>query len=153
MKRRLLHYSAKPLQFDPARKYPDDDHWKPRGLWLSVEGEQDWREWCESESFGDLTHASEAKLIANPNVLIIDTIGKLDDFNKQYGGDDDRTRSISWRPVKAAYDGIIIAPYRWERRLDLMWYYGWDCASGVIWNLRAIASVVPVVDHVLKEIA
>jgi hypothetical protein len=32
----------------------------------------------------------------------------------------------------------------WECRLDpaAAWYYGWDCASGCVWNLEVIADVV-----------
>lgn len=145
---RLLHYTSKPFQFDAAKQYKDDEHWKPRGLWLSVKGEQDWREWCESESFGDLSHASEVALKPGANVLLIDTVAKLDAFNTLYGnGDNLSCRDIAWSKVKAMHDGIIIAPYQWERRLTLMWYYGWDCASGVIWNLAAVADVSPTDDR------
>jgi len=37
--------------------------------------------------------------------------------------------------VSKEYDGIEIAPYQWDARLSLIWYYGWDVASGCIWNL------------------
>lgn len=139
---RLLHYTATPFEFDPAKKYLDD-HWKPRGLWVSVEGEHDWKDWCEGESWGlERMHcASKVVLKPNANVLLVDTQDKLDAFNAEFGDNDDSCRSIAWEKVKALYDGVIIAPYQWERRFNYMWYYGWDCASGVIWNLSAIASV------------
>ena len=43
------------------------------------------------------------------------------------------------------YQGIIIAPYLWTRRHheSTGWYYSWDCASGVIWDARAIAELKP----------
>jgi hypothetical protein len=46
---------------------------------------------------------------------------------------------IDWEKVQAdGYFGMEISPYLWSRRLDGgMWYYGWDCASGVIWDKRA----------------
>lgn len=139
---RFLHYSAEPFQFDADRKYEQGEHWKPRGLWLSVEGEQDWKEWCESERFGSLNHVTEVTLKPGSNVLTIATTDALDRFNRDFGnGDDLSVRSIDWQRVRTLWDGLIIAPYQWERRLDLMWYYGWDCASGVIWNLGAIAEV------------
>lgn len=52
---------------------------------------------------------------------------------------------LDWAAIGKLYDGIIIAPYLWERRLNggAMWYYGWDCASGCIWNPRAISEVNP----------
>ena len=50
------------------------------------------------------------------------------------------TDQIDWAEVASKYDGIIISPYQWSLRLDMemMWYYGWDCASGCIWNISAI---------------
>ena len=139
---KLLHYSEEPFRFDPEKRY-DEDHWKPRGLWLSVQGDDDWRAWCEGENWGleRMKHAVEVTLKPDANILVIDTLKKLDAFNTLYGGDDLSCRSIAWHKVKALHDGVIIAPYQWERRHDFMWYYGWDCASGVIWNLRAIAGV------------
>lgn len=54
--------------------------------------------------------------------------------------------TIDWFQVVRNFPGIIIAPYLWERRnsnrsnWDSCWYYGWDCASGCIWDLRCIES-------------
>jgi hypothetical protein len=50
---------------------------------------------------------------------------------------------IDWSKVAAKHQGIIIAPYCYARRLTYhtAWYYGWDCASGCIWDLKAIQSV------------
>lgn len=54
---------------------------------------------------------------------------------------------IDWCKVSRNFAGIIIAPYLWERRMNdnrsnwhTNWYYGWNCASGCIWNLRCIKS-------------
>lgn len=141
---KLLHYSAEPFTFDPTRTYPPRDHFKPTGLWLSVEGDDDWRAWCEGENFSlpSLKYVSEVTLKPGHNVLVVDTLEALDAFNARFGvADPLAVRGIRWDEVRALYDGLIIAPYRWERRLDLMWYYGWDCASGVIWNASAIESV------------
>jgi len=53
--------------------------------------------------------------------------------------------NINWPAVAEKYDGIIIAPYIWQRRLsdnpDHFWYYGWDCASGCIWNTEVIEEI------------
>lgn len=54
--------------------------------------------------------------------------------------------TIDWFKVVRNFPGIIIAPYLWERRSSNRsnwcshWYYGWDCASGCIWDLRCIQS-------------
>jgi hypothetical protein len=56
---------------------------------------------------------------------------------------------IAWDRLRERYQGLIVTPYIWERRLtmgngpDAMWYYFWDCASGCIWDPAAIASVTP----------
>lgn len=138
---KLLHYSAKPFQFDSNRKYPADDHWKPSGLWLSVEGDNDWQEWCEEEGFAldNLKCVVEVRIKPDANVLLIDTVTKLGAFHARFCRAENDF--LAWNKVKAVYDGLIIVPYQWERRLTIMWYYGWDCASGVIWNLSAIANV------------
>ena len=48
----LRHYSASPFAFDAQRTYASaPHHFKPRGLWLSVVGEADWKEWCEGEQW------------------------------------------------------------------------------------------------------
>jgi hypothetical protein len=66
---------------------------------------------------------------------------KLQIHQKPYG-----YYTIDWFKVVRNFPGIIIAPYLWERRnsngfnWDSCWYYGWDCASGCIWDLRCIES-------------
>jgi hypothetical protein len=48
-----------------------------------------------------------------------------------------------WNLVKEKYQGIIICPYFHNRRLmtsHSQWYYGWDCASGCIWDVDCIKS-------------
>lgn len=50
------------------------------------------------------------------------------------------TYELDWLKVKQKYQGIIIAPYQWKCRMaqETKWYYGWDCASGCIWDLDCI---------------
>lgn len=48
---------------------------------------------------------------------------------------------IRWRAVAERYAGIVITPYQYRLRHDLLWYMPWDCASGCIWDPAAIASV------------
>jgi hypothetical protein len=47
---------------------------------------------------------------------------------------------INWPKVAQDYSGIEICPYQWKFRLNYMWYYGWDVASGCIWNQNALNS-------------
>lgn len=111
--------------------------YKPAGFWYEVDG--DWRRWCEGESFGRGYHLHEV-FLNDCEVLFIDSLEKLDRFHEEYHVAEPRgsyvTLEMDWARVAQCYDGIEIAPYQWERRLanDFMWYYGWDCASGVIWR-------------------
>ena len=68
------------------------------------------------------------------NLQTPDTIVKY--INAKY-----KNRCIAWEKVAAKYDGLIITPYIWQRRMELNWYYTWDCASGCIWNVRAIKDI------------
>jgi hypothetical protein len=118
---------------------------KPKGLWVSVDGEQDWKEWCEAESFGIGSIRYRVHLVDEPRLLILPTPLDLDVFTERYGrehrwGQGFIDTYIDWPSVAEEYSGIIIAPYQWAR-LELNWYYPWDCASGCIWNADAIARV------------
>lgn len=121
----------------------DDPTCKPAGLWYDIDGS--WREWCDSE-MPDWTHKYSFELeIDITDMLIIDTEEKfMNFFNKygeipvRYGLTDDRHKMIKWNIVKDQYSGIEISPYQYKFRLEYMWYYGWDIASGCIWNLSAI---------------
>lgn len=156
-----MHYSDEPVVFDRAKTYDQSDethgHLKPVGLWVSVQGEDDWPAWCRQEEFWPegLEHPHRVILRDEANILRIDTPDGINGFHAKYAeenefnrmmariGDDNFRRNqwpINWGKVATEYDGLIIAPYQWSRRLGPIWYYGWDCASGCIWNLEAIAS-------------
>ena len=150
---KLLHYSDKPIVGEiklPAGPRRSVDY-KPRGLWVSVEGEYDWKWWCEAEGFrlDQLGVVQEVTLAPTANILHLHSSEELDSFTAKYGEElypgqhsSSLIKGINWRKVALDYQGIIIAPYIWARRMDLMWYYGWDCASGCIWDVKAIASIV-----------
>jgi len=148
---RLVHYSASPLTAVRSVEQTDQPHFKPRGLWVSAEtgNEDGWAEWCLEESFalGRLACLSEIKLAADARILRLASARDIDEFTARRGVAAVpvyRThRTINWQPVAEEYQGIIIAPYIWERRLTdhAPWYYAWDCASGCIWDAAAIASI------------
>lgn len=152
----LIHYSISPF-LGPVRSVPlerqDGRHsaiGKPDGLWVSVEEEGGfgWKEWCEGEDWGllGLRYRSEIVLAADANVLRLSSAHDIDEFSARFRGSSAETnymRGIDWKLVADAYSGIIIAPYIWERRLHegTSWYYGWDCASGCIWDAAAVAEI------------
>lgn len=151
----LSHFSSKPLEsLRSVTQGWDDDYRscyaKPKGLWVSVDGEDDWPSWCESESFGLGQIRHRVILQEDHNVLLITSEEALRAFSKEWQRFDNEAMNrvyrlkhgyIDWPGLAAAYDGLIIAPYIWQCRFDLNWYYGWDCASGCIWHAGAIASV------------
>lgn len=138
------HYTMKPV--GPLRevKQPDvnSESFKPHGLWYGVNGE--WEEWCRSEMPEWITGGMlYAVRFGSEKVLRIESLDALDAFHAEYH----RTHPqfsllgyIDWPTVATRYDGIEIAPYQWQRRLEpgWLWYYGWDCASGCIWRPKGM---------------
>lgn len=156
-----LKYSGVPIlngeYWDHSQKICDGDGYrsnyeKPRGCWITDDSEHCWREWCVAEKFNldDLTHKHEV-LLDESNILILRSPFDLDAFTEEFSGycwwgpDGEpqkyRNRYIAWEKVAARYDGLIITPYQWTRRMELSWYYGWDCASGCIWKAKAIREI------------
>lgn len=150
---RLIHYAHEEFALVP-RKYDQSElSWqaKPNGLWVSVE--HHWKWWCEAEEFNleNLVVSYEVKLKKKANILYLRTEEEVFEFAKLYpwlrkqwddpiGRDLCQAYELDWNKVKAKYQGIIIAPYQWNCRLSPKsnWYYGWDCASGCIWDLDCI---------------
>lgn len=117
---------------------------KPAGLWVSVDGHDDWPHWCAAEEFSIGAYRYRVTLAPGANILRLTCAADLDEFTAAYGVPDALHTSclaIDWDRVALPYQGLLIAPYVWQRRFELMWYYGWDCASGVIWDRSAIESV------------
>lgn len=145
---RWVHFSSSPVEtVRPVRQEPG--HTKPSGLWLSDEsGDDGWRSWCLAEDFrlDQLDVAHEVILRSDANVLALSGAGDLDEFTTRFGVLERfglKYHRIDWPAVAELYHGILVTPYIWERRLTghTFWYYGWDCASGCIWNPAAIASI------------
>lgn len=145
---RLVHFSKDPL--GEVYSCEQDGQWslKPRGLWVSDEDcEDSWSAWCRGEEFNleNFEYAHEVVLAEDANVLTISTAMEIDEFTQRYR----KPTSVhdyygmDWARVAADYQGMLITPYVWSRRLatNSGWYYAWDCASGCIWDASAIASV------------
>ena len=164
----LRHYSSTVVKLDRTHRYRQSDRdLKPHGFWVTIPGEDDWPTWCRQEQFAEhrLRFEHEVILRPNANIRVISTPEQLDAFTDEFRtkeGEPHWSDAITssyrvtsgyseygyWRKnyldftkIKPMYDGLIIAPYLWTRRHEYMWYYGWDVASGCIWNLDAISSV------------
>jgi hypothetical protein len=146
----LIHYSSEIITSLEPRQYDQEEKFwqhKPNGLWVSV-GEE-WKEWCEAEKFklDSLKHVYSISMNDNANILHIETVKQIYDFTEKFQLEKttplhpfNYTDQLNWNQVKQKYQGIIIAPYQWDCRLSTLssWYYGWDCASGCIWDLTCI---------------
>lgn len=146
----LVHYHSDTFELDrtwdycAGRQRTD----KPTGLWVSVAGSDDWESWCRSEDYGveHLAAPHVVTLADSAKILRIESAAALLQFDSEYGlpsrhGTYSYRFDVDWPRLYGEYDGIIIAPYQWSQRYEgPQWYYGWDCASGCIWNLNAIAS-------------
>ena len=121
---------------------------KPKGFWFSVEGNEDgWKHWCEAESFETKSFMFENEIFFGDEAMIavLSSVLDIDIFHQRYKAAlAGREHYIDWKRVARECQGIIIAPYVCERRLDgdaSEWYYGWDCASGCVWDASAIQEV------------
>jgi hypothetical protein len=148
--RRLIHYGKEPLPAELVDRSAElVVHFKPSGLWVSVEGKDDWEDWCRAEGFqlDALRCRSEVVLRPKARILWVRAVKGIDGLTRELGRalcpGGDPSLGIDWPQLGEKYDGIIIAPYQWCRRLHMgtAWYYSWDCASGCIWRPRAIESV------------
>src|SRR5882724_6467571 len=144
-------------------KHYDRNYFKPTGLWITPYGQDDnWFEWSKAEEFrlSELNYVHDVELAAAANILRISSVEGLDAFSQEYAmdifqeyamdifadnpylGHDGKPMEhwsyCDWPRLAQKYDGLMISPYQWSRRLmrgnRTDWYYSWDCDSGCIWN-------------------
>ncbi|AYR03156.1 hypothetical protein SEA_OCTOBIEN14_8 [Gordonia phage Octobien14] len=146
---RLVHFSKTgALELDRSRPYTTFREDKPDGLWVSNEDDYGWSRWATDNEYGldTLEYAYQVGLADEADILVIKDLAEFDYFNNAYSKPgllaeatgNSRYMSPDWALVQEHYKGIIFERYFWERRFDPFWYYGWDCASGVIWDLSAV---------------
>ncbi len=141
----LAHYTEAPLVFDAQRTYEQTrPTFKPNGFWLTLDGEDGWKAWCESESFalGSLANRTEFRIRDDANIVRLSTASDVAQFTALYAARG-MTGWVDWAQVIDRYDGVLITPYLWSARMafETLWYSTWDCASGCFWNLDAIELV------------
>lgn len=113
---------------------------KPKGLWYAVGF--GWLDFTTNDftSFYEEDEVSAFEIsLEGLNVLKITNYEELVEFQKIYLAQTSDYRrmsnyDINWAKVAENYDGIEIAPYIYKARYEHQWYYGWDVASGCIWN-------------------
>ena len=127
------------IKFRPTPIENQEPRPKPRGLWYGIG--PSWIDWVRSE-MPDWEVDNVFKIdIDESKMLLIRNIEELAAFDKEYGDDGGRWKNINWHNVASKYGGIEIAPYLYEGRYEYMWYYGWDVASGCIWDDGVIMNI------------
>ena len=114
---------------------------KPHGLWYSIDSA--WWDWCRSEEWGEVEQKRAFRLdIDTTDILFLTGGFAIDRFTREYGAEKYGVTNygIDWPKVVARFKGIEIAPYCYTRRLadHTRWYYGWDVASGCLWDHSAL---------------
>ena len=140
----LSHFTSKSMLTPYSESQTGRRGDKPDGLWVSVDGPDDWESWCRSEEYVDIDAMNRFGIILSPkaSVLVLESVASLREFHARWALSD---WNVDWRGVSRRWQGIIITPYQWACRLtEPSWYYTWDCASGCIWDSSAIADVIPV---------
>lgn len=140
----LSHYHRTPVVLNRSEVYEQKTGPKPNGLWVSVDGEMDWKAFCQGENFRTERLATRHKVTLAPDASIW-YIQEPSHFNGVPAQPLLSTMpnlkfDIPWKRIAQDWQGVIIAPYQWGLRMapGFEWYYGWDCASGCIWDLSAI---------------
>ena len=139
---------------------------KPEGLWYECQdgSSTSWKDFCDAGLSGGYHHSvspsgvRSVRYDSSFNVVLADNgyhmlnipdVHSFDKFSEMYGvphpvfPDDPEENMIDWPRVAKDYAGIEICPYLDSRR-DIMWYYGWDVASGCVWDPSGIKELVEV---------
>lgn len=147
----LRHYSKEQFSLADPMKCGEREQRagsKPCGLWLSDDADEEcsWPAWCKAEDFRTdwLRFQYRATLRPDANVLMLCSASEIDAFTEEFAVEiadlgRHRVHHVDWPIIATRWQGIIITPYQWSRSLDgpARWYYGWDCASGCVWDISA----------------
>jgi len=122
------------------RPQPKTVEAKPHGLWYACGRE--WLNWTIQNNFHTHFDYVYRLHLDSSYLLMLRTLDEFDLFHNQF-----TTRRVvglpwpNWHTIAQAYAGIEICPYQWKRRLEYSWYYGWDVASGCIWDTNIVQEV------------
>ena len=132
---------------------------KPEGLWYECQdgSAMTWRDFCTTSMSSGYKYDSTYNVILNDyEILFIPDEYHFEKFYKMYSvnhpadpsGARGFDKMIDWPKVASHYAGIEICPYLINKRNDedSFWYYGWDVASGCVWNDTGIKELVKLGD-------
>jgi hypothetical protein len=161
------HWASDPVRLRQM-SYLQSGHPKPNGLWFDVnEDWKQWCEAAQFrlETF---RYRHTVTLLDRSRILFLKSAKDIDVFTRKYGrslgghiqllqgakdndvfmrkygrdlfGDiqEQFSKYIMWGEVAEKHSGIIIVPYSRARSQTYLWYYGWNCASGCVWDTSVI---------------
>lgn len=161
------HWSARPVKL-AGRTYPQSGHPKPNGFWFDVDDSWKRWCISVRFRINRLRYSHEVTILDPSRVLLLETAEEIDRFTRAYGHDlsshieplqgPEEMRAfadqygqdlfagirkhfsacILWGEVAQRHAGIIVAPYIPERSTAYLWYAGWNCAGGCVWDLSVI---------------
>ncbi len=125
-----------------AQQTPQSFSKKPQGLWYSCG--DDWVDWAKYEMPHWIEESNYLyEVVLGDDVLRITNADEFQWLEKNFlrstgfGG-----AAMDWKAIQdAGYSGIEICPYQAQFSYSADWYYGWDVASGCIWDSRGIVEV------------
>lgn len=148
--------------------YLQSGHPKPNGLWFDANGGwKTWCE-AEQFRLETIQYRHTVSILNGSRILRLRTAKEIDAFTRRYGRNrfsniqllqsgqelDAFTNGygrnlfseiqqkfgtfILWEEVAEKHTGIIIIPYSRARSQAYLWYYGWGCASGCVWDTSVI---------------
>jgi hypothetical protein len=161
------HWASDPIKLRRMH-YPQGGHPKPNGLWFDVNGSwKRWCESVQF-SLENLRYRHSVTVLDTSRILFLRNAKEIDLFTRKYGHnlsghiqllqsaeDSDAftdqygsdlfrdiqnqfSNYIMWGEVAEIHSGIIINPYFRSRSQTYLWYYGWNCAGGCIWDTSVI---------------
>lgn len=111
---------------------------KPRGIWYSCGIE--WIDFTVNEQPHWFYPEYVYSLAIETDTLVtIHNAADMKAFDDAYGTT--WKESIDWEACAEKYDGIEICPWLRSMETKFPWYFGWDVASGCIWNPEIILDV------------
>ncbi len=161
------HWSAEPVTLQEM-SYPQSGQPKPNGFWFDVNGGwKRWCAIAEfrPETFRyrhtvTIVDGSRILYLRNPTdidaftgaygqnlsgrIQFLQSPEEMDSFAQSYGRDlfseiqKQFSNYIMWEDVAEKYSGIVIAPYSRTRSQVYLWYYGWNCAGGCVWDTNIL---------------
>ncbi|MBN1568028.1 MAG: hypothetical protein JXA73_09290 [Acidobacteria bacterium] len=164
---KYYHWASEPVRLR-RMSYLQSGHPKPNGLWFDVDEDwRRWCEAMQFR-LENLRYRHTVTILDTSRILYLRTAREIDVFTRRYGRDlsggirllqsakeldafarrygrnlfseirSQFSSYIMWGEVAEKHSGIIIVPYTHSRRDTYLWYYGWNCAGGCIWDTGTI---------------